>query len=215
MAKTPAQLDREIAEALGDHKRPKSKARGQVKARGHELFYLSEDQHGGKSAEHFERFDNLAEAIDMLARLSVGSITYGNAADGPKFMIVWAAPAQTDLLYWTDGDLSAQPGTQAATKEVRDRQAPRSVRGKPHGSEQYFNNRFEHARVTAGHAHATKRSKRSAALRVVHVEAATPAGYRWLRMNARGATVTPEGFAVTDEAAWAQSLSAAGAYEIK
>jgi hypothetical protein len=213
MAKTPAQLEREIAEALSDHKRPKSKARGQVKARGHELFYVSEDQQGGKSAEHFERFDTLAEAIDTLARLPVGSITYGNAADGPKFMIVWAAPAQTDLLYWTDGDLNVQSGTQLATKEIRNRQAPRGARSGPHGSEQYFNDRFEKARLKAGHAHATKRSKRGAP-RVVHVEAATPAGYRWLRMNARGATVTPEGFAVTDEAAWAQSLSAAGAREI-
>jgi hypothetical protein len=56
--------------------------------------------------------------------------------------------------------------------------------------------------------------KRAAKPRVAHVEAATPALYRWLRINARGATVTPEGFAVTDEAEWAQSLRAANAKEI-
>lgn len=57
--------------------------------------------------------------------------------------------------------------------------------------------------------------RRSTLPRIVDVEAQTPAGYRWLRMNARGATVTPEGFAVTDEHEWAQSLAAAGAIEIK
>ena len=52
--------------------------------------------------------------------------------------------------------------------------------------------------------------------RIVNVEAKTPAGYRWLKINARGANVTPEGFfAVTDEHEWAQSLNAAGAIEIK
>jgi len=35
-----------------------------------------------------------------------------------------------------------------------------------------------------------------------------------LRQHAHGATVTAEGFAVTDEAKWAQSLRAAGAKEI-
>ena len=59
--------------------------------------------------------------------------------------------------------------------------------------------------------HATKRQKKA---RIVRVEAATPAGYRWLREHARGAAVTPEGFAVTDEHEWAQSLDAAGAIEI-
>ncbi|MGH9883889.1 MAG: hypothetical protein ACREBE_00050 [bacterium] len=57
--------------------------------------------------------------------------------------------------------------------------------------------------------------RRSTLPRIVDVEAKTPAGYRWLRMNARGATVTPEGFAVTDEHEWAQSLDAAGAIEVK
>lgn len=61
-------------------------------------------------------------------------------------------------------------------------------------------------------AHATKKQKKP---RVVHVKAETPAGYRWLLANVRGATKTPEGFAVTDEHEWAQYLSAAGAYEIK
>jgi len=213
MAKTTkkaAQLDREIAAAL---------ARKPLTARkaAHELFYVSADQQGGKVAEQIERFHDLAEALDTLARLSQGSITYGNAADGPQYMIVWAAPEHTDLLYWTDGDLNAQPYVQGLTKTLRDEQAPRAARKGPHGSEQYFNDRFEKARRKhwGSSAHATKRSKRSGAPRVVHVEAATPAGYRWLRMNARGATVTPEGFAVTDEAAWAQSLAAAGAYEIK
>jgi hypothetical protein len=45
--------------------------------------------------------------------------------------------------------------------------------------------------------------------------AETPAGYRWLRAHVRGATVTPEGFDVTNEHEWAQSLVAAGATEIK
>jgi hypothetical protein len=61
-------------------------------------------------------------------------------------------------------------------------------------------------------AHSTKKRKKA---RIVNVEAKTPAGYRWLKINARGATMTPEGFAVTDEHEWAQSLAAAGAIEIK
>jgi len=48
----------------------------------------------------------------------------------------------------------------------------------------------------------------------VNVEAATPAGYRWLLQHARGASKTPEGFAVTDEAQWAAELRAAEAREI-
>jgi hypothetical protein len=51
--------------------------------------------------------------------------------------------------------------------------------------------------------------------RLVQVRAETPAGFRWLRANVRGATETPEGFSVTDEEKWAQSLSAAGAFEVK
>jgi hypothetical protein len=135
--KTAAQLDREIAKALAPKKAP----------RPFDLFYLSEDQQGGKHATHFERYDNLTDAIDTLARLRHGSITYGNAKDGPKFMIVWAVPEHTDLLYWTDGDLSAQPRLQDETKEIRDRQAPSRTRRSPHGSEQYFNNRFEKTRL--------------------------------------------------------------------
>jgi len=60
--------------------------------------------------------------------------------------------------------------------------------------------------------HATKRQKKA---RIVRVEAATPVEYRWLRAHARGATVTPEGFAVTNEHEWAQSLAAANAFEVK
>lgn len=59
-------------------------------------------------------------------------------------------------------------------------------------------------------SHATKKRK----TRFVHVVAETPSGYRWLRAHVRGATETPEGFAVTDEEAWAQSLAAAGASEL-
>lgn len=141
--KTAAQLDREIAEALG-HARPTKQSK---RRRAHDLFYLSEDQQGGKYAAHFEHYGSLAEAIDALARLPQGSITHGNAEDGPQFMIVWAAPAHTDLLYWTDGDLSAQPRAQDHTKAVRDRQAPSSTRRSAHGSEQYFNDRFEQIRL--------------------------------------------------------------------
>ena len=72
-------------------------------------------------------------------------------------------------------------------------------------------NRASYRRVSGSHA--TKKSPKKA--RVVHVETRTPAGYRWLRTNARGATETPEGFAVTDEHEWARSLAAAGAIEIK
>ena len=60
-------------------------------------------------------------------------------------------------------------------------------------------------------SHATKRRK----ARLVHVRAETPAGYRWLRAHVCGATETPEGFAVTSEEEWAQSLAAAGAFELK
>jgi len=142
--KTASQLDREIAEALG-HRSPSSRTK--ARPRGHELFYVSEDQQGGRAAEHFEQYDNLAEALDTLARLPHGSITYGSADEGPQLMIVWAAPEHTDLLYWTDGDLSAQPRAQDATKAIRDRQAPSGARRGPHGSEQYFNRRFEQARL--------------------------------------------------------------------
>jgi hypothetical protein len=144
--KTADQLNREIATALGYKIPARTKAQKAEVRRQHDLFYVSDDQQGGKHAEHFEHFGSLGEAIDTLARLAHGSITYGNAQDGPKFMIVWAAPEHTDLLYWTDGDLNVQSGTQAATKAIRDRQAPSSVRSKPHGSEQYFNDRFEKIR---------------------------------------------------------------------
>lgn len=60
--------------------------------------------------------------------------------------------------------------------------------------------------------HATK--KRGARL-VQDVRAETPAGYRWLLVHMRGATKTPDGFAVTDEEQWAESLAAAGAVELK
>lgn len=50
--------------------------------------------------------------------------------------------------------------------------------------------------------------------RVVDVVCDTPTGYRWLRTHARGATVTPNGFAVTNEHDWAQSLAAAGGTEM-
>jgi hypothetical protein len=62
----------------------------------------------------------------------------------------------------------------------------------------------------AASAHATKKRKP----RIVNVEAATPTGYRWLRQHARGATTMSEGFVVTNEADWAQSLRAANAKEI-
>lgn len=71
-------------------------------------------------------------------------------------------------------------------------------------------NRTTFRQVSSGHA--TKRQKKA---RIVRVEAATPVEYRWLRAHARGATVTPEGFAVTNEHEWAQSLAAANAFEVK
>jgi hypothetical protein len=71
--------------------------------------------------------------------------------------------------------------------------------------------RSHEALERSAQSHATKKQKKA---RIVHVEANTPAGYRWLRTHARGATVTAEGFAVTDEREWAQSLAAAGALEI-
>ncbi len=59
--------------------------------------------------------------------------------------------------------------------------------------------------------------------RFTHVKCATPAGYRWLVGNARGATPVWEGegiakraagFLVTNEADWAQSLRVAEGKEI-
>jgi hypothetical protein len=61
--------------------------------------------------------------------------------------------------------------------------------------------------------HEFKRGKlRQRKVRLVHdVVAETPAGYRWLLPHVRGAIRTPEGFAVTNEEQWAESLAAAGA----
>lgn len=60
------------------------------------------------------------------------------------------------------------------------------------------------------------KSKNRKEPRIVHVEALTPAGYRWLRQHARGAACDPmdnkSPFVVTND--WAQSLAAAGAKEI-
>jgi hypothetical protein len=50
--------------------------------------------------------------------------------------------------------------------------------------------------------------------RVVHVECATAEGYRWLKRTVRGATLTPDGFSVTDESEWSESLRAAGGREV-
>ena len=130
--KSVAQLDREIAEVLSK-KPPKTSA-----ASRHELFYLSEEQQGGKHAQHIEQFNKLGDALDMLAKLPAGSITYGNAAEGPKFMIVWAAPEHTDLLYWTDGDLNAQSAIRDQTIKIRERQAKRTK-----GASAYFDERFK------------------------------------------------------------------------
>jgi hypothetical protein len=60
-------------------------------------------------------------------------------------------------------------------------------------------------------SHATRKRK----ARLVHIQAETPAGYRWLLAHMRGATATPEGFSVTDEEQWAQTLAASGAIELK
>lgn len=124
-AKSAAQLDREIAEVLSQKRKLPA---AWTKALKHELFYLSdlsEDQQGGKHAAHIERFDNLRDAIDMLARLPEGSITYGNAHQGPKFMIVWAAPAHSELLYWTDGDLNVADETRKEARTIKKKQTKR------------------------------------------------------------------------------------------
>ena len=143
--KSPAQLDREIAQALRSGKKPRGEARRYI----HELFYVSDDQQGGRHAEHVEQFDNLGDAVELLARLPQGSVTYGNASTGPQFTIVWAAPEQSDLLYWTDGDLNKQEAVRVQTREIRDKQAPpghRSTLGRPFGaSEEYFLDRFRRA----------------------------------------------------------------------
>lgn len=135
--KSPARLNREITDFLAKNPLRDSSRR---RARGHELFYVSEDQQGGKHAEHFERFDDLAEALDALARLPAGSITWGNADEGPKFMIVWAAPETSDLLYWTDGDLNVQESARDETIQIRERQA-----GRTKGAQAYFDDRFRRA----------------------------------------------------------------------
>lgn len=108
----------------------------------HELFYLSEDQQGGKHAVHFERFDRLVDAVDMLGRLPHGSITFGTARTGPQFMIAWAAPEHTDMIHWTDGDLNAQPYIQGKTRTLREEQAPRAA-----DSMQFFEDRLRRARA--------------------------------------------------------------------
>lgn len=51
--------------------------------------------------------------------------------------------------------------------------------------------------------------------RIVTVECADAAGYRWLRQHVRGAVLTADGFAVTDESEFAQCLQAAGGKECK
>jgi hypothetical protein len=51
--------------------------------------------------------------------------------------------------------------------------------------------------------------------RIVHVECATPEGWRWLKRSVRGAVQEQDGrFRVTDESDWAQCLAAAGGREI-
>lgn len=57
-----------------------------------------------------------------------------------------------------------------------------------------------------------KRKKKAPRLALVTCE--TPASYRWLRQHVRGATVTADGFLVTDEGEWAASIQAAGGREI-
>jgi hypothetical protein len=59
------------------------------------------------------------------------------------------------------------------------------------------------------------RTKTKKKPRTAFVECATPAGYRWLRCNARGATLQADNsFLVTDEGAWSESMQAAGGKEI-
>jgi hypothetical protein len=118
--KSASQLDREITEVLMAGQKPPATRAGK-----HELFYLSEDQTGGRHAEHIERFDNLRDALTMLAQLPAGSITYGNAAQGPKFMLVWAAPEHTEMLYWTDGDLNVLNQIRTEAREIKKRQTKR------------------------------------------------------------------------------------------
>jgi hypothetical protein len=118
--KRAGQLDREIAAVLA---KELPKAKKATAAQKHELFYLSEDQQGGKYAEHVERFDNLRDALIMLARLPTGSITYGNAAEGPKFLLVWAAPKYNSLLHWTGSGV--QDATRKEAKAIRERQTKR------------------------------------------------------------------------------------------
>lgn len=51
--------------------------------------------------------------------------------------------------------------------------------------------------------------------RITHVECTTPSGWRWLKIHARGATLTAEGsFVVYDESEWSQCLAAAGGKEV-
>jgi len=50
--------------------------------------------------------------------------------------------------------------------------------------------------------------------RTVHVECSTPNNYRWLCLHARGATLTDDGFEVTNESDWAESLQAANGREV-
>ncbi len=157
MKKSPAQLDREIAEAL--------ERRGEDPA--HRVVF--------GSAEH-----NLDRASEILA-------------DGLPHI---ASPG--DALWRAFQELRSM-GKATVTKLS--------------GGD--YSVKTTNKRLWAGGAsHATKRVSKTKSPRIVDVEAATPAGYRWLRQHAHGATLMPKGFAVTDEAAWAESLRAANAKEI-
>ncbi len=57
-------------------------------------------------------------------------------------------------------------------------------------------------------------AKKRTRSRLVHVLCETPKGYQWLKSNVRGATLTGDGFLVTDEGQWATYLQAAGGKEI-
>ena len=58
-------------------------------------------------------------------------------------------------------------------------------------------------------------TKRKKTPRVVHVICPTPVEFSWLSAFARGATRVADGFEVTDESQWAESLRAARGEEIK
>jgi hypothetical protein len=129
MRKSPARLDYEIARALSGEET--------AHAPTPDRFYVSDDTQGGPHARRLGQFDDLTDALDALVDLRQGSITHGDEKGGRELMIVWAVPAYTDVLYWTDGDLNVPDETRTEVRRIRDRQAKGSRDSRAHFEEHF------------------------------------------------------------------------------